>query len=246
APPAAPPFPYTTLFRSDGGRVPRPPRRHRLVACGDDRGGRRRPRLHTRTSRRRLPQHLVLHRRRAPRPRTHRRSPAHRSRQTPRPAGTALRRSRLHPTTAPGRHRHPLAHPRPTRHLPSRSSRPRRRTAHPRHDGHRPTVPLSAAAPSAAATVMAVAERKPTIELSMAELRAVTGYAVACAEPALVLFERARPDDRRPHIAIEAARRFAEGAVPDQKAPGRRVGGATGLPAGPRSRAARGGRSRTR
>lgn len=76
---------------------------------------------------------------------------------------------------------------------------------------------MSAAAPSAAATVMAVAERKPTIELSMAELRAVTGYAVACAEPALVLFERARPDDRRPHIAIEAARRFAEGAARTKK-----------------------------
>lgn len=32
-----------------------------------------------------------------------------------------------------------------------------------------------------------------------------------------MLFERARPDDRRPHIAIEAARRFAEGAARTKK-----------------------------
>lgn len=50
------------------------------------------------------------------------------------------------------------------------------------------------------------------IELGRSELRAVTAYAVACAEPALPIFERARPDDRRPHDAIEAARAFAEGA----------------------------------
>ncbi|AXB41240.1 putative immunity protein [Amycolatopsis albispora] len=51
-----------------------------------------------------------------------------------------------------------------------------------------------------------------TIELSMAELREVAGYAAACAHPALAIFERARPDDPRPRAAIDAARVFAEGA----------------------------------
>ena len=46
----------------------------------------------------------------------------------------------------------------------------------------------------------------------MDELRAVAGYAVACAEPALVIFQKARPDDPRPAAALEAARIFAEGA----------------------------------
>ncbi|GAB3139207.1 hypothetical protein GCM10027290_07960 [Micromonospora sonneratiae] len=50
------------------------------------------------------------------------------------------------------------------------------------------------------------------IELSMAELRDVAGYAVECARPALAIFERARPDDRRPRAAIDAAQAFAEGA----------------------------------
>lgn len=52
----------------------------------------------------------------------------------------------------------------------------------------------------------------PTIELSMAELREITGYAVACAEPALAIFDKQRPDDPRPRAAIEAARAFANGA----------------------------------
>ncbi len=55
-------------------------------------------------------------------------------------------------------------------------------------------------------------DRSPTLELSMTELREVTGYAVACAEPALAIFERERPEDRRPRAAIDAARAFAEGA----------------------------------
>lgn len=59
---------------------------------------------------------------------------------------------------------------------------------------------------------MGVAGERLTIELSMAELRAVAGYAVACAEPALAIFERERPDDRRPRAAIDAARAFAGGA----------------------------------
>ena len=49
-------------------------------------------------------------------------------------------------------------------------------------------------------------------ELTMDELRAIAGYGAACAEPALVLFQRDRPDDPRPAAAIRAARVFAEGA----------------------------------
>src|SRR6476659_6264297 len=43
------------------------------------------------------------------------------------------------------------------------------------------------------------------------ELRAVATYAVGCAEPALVIFEKVHPDDPRPAAALEAARVFAEG-----------------------------------
>ncbi len=48
--------------------------------------------------------------------------------------------------------------------------------------------------------------------LTTDELRAVAAYAVACAEPALVIFAKAHPDDPRPAAALEAARVFAEGA----------------------------------
>lgn len=51
-----------------------------------------------------------------------------------------------------------------------------------------------------------------TIALSSAELREVAGFAAACARPALVVFERDRPGDRRPRAAIDAAQAFAEGA----------------------------------
>jgi hypothetical protein len=51
-----------------------------------------------------------------------------------------------------------------------------------------------------------------TIELSLRELRAVAGYAAACARPALAIFERERPDDRRPRAAIDAAQAFADGS----------------------------------
>lgn len=51
-----------------------------------------------------------------------------------------------------------------------------------------------------------------TIELSDVELREVTGYAVACARPALAVFEHARPHDERPRSAIAAAQQFADGA----------------------------------
>ncbi|MCL4721352.1 MAG: NAD(+)--rifampin ADP-ribosyltransferase [Gammaproteobacteria bacterium] len=50
-------------------------------------------------------------------------------------------------------------------------------------------------------------------ELTMEELRAVVRFAVACAEPSLVLFGKARPEDPRPSAALEAARAFAEGAA---------------------------------
>ncbi len=50
------------------------------------------------------------------------------------------------------------------------------------------------------------------IELAADELRAVAAYAVTCAEPALAIFERDRPEDRRPREAVDAARLFAEGA----------------------------------
>ena len=56
-----------------------------------------------------------------------------------------------------------------------------------------------------------MADDSTTIELSRSELREVAGYAVACARPALAIFERERPDDRRPRAAIEAAQAFADG-----------------------------------
>ncbi|MGW4498298.1 putative immunity protein [Micromonospora sp. NPDC004336] len=57
-----------------------------------------------------------------------------------------------------------------------------------------------------------VAGGTATVELDMVELRAVAGYAARCARPALVIFERSRPDDRRPRAAIDAAQAFADGA----------------------------------
>lgn len=49
------------------------------------------------------------------------------------------------------------------------------------------------------------------MELTLEELRAVAGFAVACAEPVLRIFETARPEDGRPREAIEVAREFAGG-----------------------------------
>ena len=57
-----------------------------------------------------------------------------------------------------------------------------------------------------------MADDSAAVELSMGELREVAGYAAACARPALALFERVRPDDSRPHSAVDAALSFAEGA----------------------------------
>jgi hypothetical protein len=56
-----------------------------------------------------------------------------------------------------------------------------------------------------------------SIELSGSDLRAVAGFAAACARPALVIFARDHPGDRRPHAAVEAAQAFADGA-PRRKA----------------------------
>lgn len=46
--------------------------------------------------------------------------------------------------------------------------------------------------------------------MTLDELRAVAAYGVACAEPALVIFEKACPDDARPREALAAARRFVD------------------------------------
>src|SRR5829696_2690541 len=56
-----------------------------------------------------------------------------------------------------------------------------------------------------------MADDSTTIELSRSELREVAGYAVASARPALPMFERERPDDRRARAAIEAAQALADG-----------------------------------
>jgi immunity protein 5 of polymorphic toxin system len=56
-----------------------------------------------------------------------------------------------------------------------------------------------------------MADDSPTIALSRSELREVAGYAVACARPAVAIFERDRPGDPRPREAIDAAQAFADG-----------------------------------
>ena len=50
-----------------------------------------------------------------------------------------------------------------------------------------------------------------TLVLSPADLRAVTAYAAECAQAVLGIFAAARPDDPRPHAAIDAAWEFARG-----------------------------------
>jgi hypothetical protein len=49
------------------------------------------------------------------------------------------------------------------------------------------------------------------ITLTMDHLRAVAGYAAACAQEVLEIFERAHPGDSRPRDAIDAAWTFARG-----------------------------------
>jgi hypothetical protein len=58
-----------------------------------------------------------------------------------------------------------------------------------------------------------MADDSATFALSRSELRAVAGYAAACARAALAIFERARPGDRRPRAAIDAAQAFADGGA---------------------------------
>ncbi|HET6735981.1 putative immunity protein [Mycobacterium sp.] len=57
-----------------------------------------------------------------------------------------------------------------------------------------------------------MADENLIIELSMVELRAITGYAMACAEPALTIFERDCADHPRARAALDEARRYAAGA----------------------------------
>lgn len=56
-----------------------------------------------------------------------------------------------------------------------------------------------------------VADENLMVELSLAELRGIAGYAVACAEPVLAIFERDCADDSRARIVLDEARRFAAG-----------------------------------
>ena len=58
-----------------------------------------------------------------------------------------------------------------------------------------------------------VAEENPLVELGMAELREVTAYAVACAEPVLAIFERDCPDDPRPRAVLDEARTAMAGTA---------------------------------
>lgn len=59
--------------------------------------------------------------------------------------------------------------------------------------------------------VASVATGSVDFDLSLAELRTVAAYAIACARPALLIFEQDRPDDPRPRIAIATAQAFADG-----------------------------------
>ncbi|KUI24604.1 hypothetical protein AU195_01630 [Mycobacterium sp. IS-1496] len=51
----------------------------------------------------------------------------------------------------------------------------------------------------------------PDFDLTMAELRAVTGFAVSSAVQVLPFFETHRPEDDRPRAALDAAAAFAGG-----------------------------------
>lgn len=50
-----------------------------------------------------------------------------------------------------------------------------------------------------------------TLPLTLDEIRAVTAYALACAELALPLFDREHPADLRPRAVLDAAHAFAAG-----------------------------------
>jgi len=55
--------------------------------------------------------------------------------------------------------------------------------------------------------------RSGDFELTADELRGVVRYGLACAQPALLLFLKASPEDPRPSAALEAARVFGDGAA---------------------------------
>jgi hypothetical protein len=57
-----------------------------------------------------------------------------------------------------------------------------------------------------------VTDGSDAVDLSLDELRRLTGWAVDCARPALTIFERIRSDDPRARNALDVARAFAEGA----------------------------------
>ncbi|MFJ9346510.1 putative immunity protein [Streptomyces sp. NPDC101237] len=55
------------------------------------------------------------------------------------------------------------------------------------------------------------------IALSVQDLREVTGFAAACAEAVLDVFESDQPDDSRPREAVDAAWAFARGGERGQE-----------------------------
>jgi hypothetical protein len=59
--------------------------------------------------------------------------------------------------------------------------------------------------------MVTVANETNEIVLRMPDLREVTGYAAACAQDVLEIFEAAHPGDSRPRDAIDAAWTFARG-----------------------------------
>src|SRR6188508_2696743 len=58
--------------------------------------------------------------------------------------------------------------------------------------------------PACCAKLEKMQTRSGDFELTMDELRAIAGYAVACAEPVLVLFQKDRPEDLRAAAALHA------------------------------------------
>lgn len=54
-------------------------------------------------------------------------------------------------------------------------------------------------------------DERRAVQLSIDELREISRYALACAEPALPLFERDFGEDPRPRAALDEARAFASG-----------------------------------
>ncbi|MUM15909.1 exonuclease SbcC [Mycobacterium sp. CBMA271] len=57
-----------------------------------------------------------------------------------------------------------------------------------------------------------MADASDSIDLTLDEIRQVTAWSVACAQPSLGIFERIRPDDPRARHAMDVAVAFAAGA----------------------------------